>query len=183
MSSWADRMRLTQFDWSMILDGAQCNVYNENEVIVHAGDTQRAHIPKSVLAFCRVERENEHGETVLLGTMANLEMFGEISFLDPDESASVTVVADEDEVEVYVISKEYLESLFAQDEKERLIARKQSDGGAAAAAAAGFITYRGFKEEAQGQEGTRRRWRIRWGCSIESIVGPLIMICHSWHAD
>jgi len=61
----------------------------------------------------RVEKLQENGRVEILGTMGTSEMFGEISFLG-GIGASVSIVADENNVDIYIIGKGYIEQLFSR---------------------------------------------------------------------
>jgi len=99
-------LSLTQEDWDLILQGSEYNTYMKDMKVLPQGEASGKiyQIGNGVL---RVEKAS--GEIV--GTMTSPEMFGEISFLS-GQGASVTIKADENNVDVYTIDREYILSMF-----------------------------------------------------------------------
>merc|ERR1712146_179521 len=91
--------------------------YAKDEVVVAQGEEHHS-IFQIGVGDCRVEILTDEGATRVVGQMRQPEMFGEISFLNADggSGASVSVVADDDEVvDIYIIDADYIAALFLKD--------------------------------------------------------------------
>jgi len=90
----------TKEDWTLILKGAKLCNYEANEVIIHEKQNlQRIH--QIVSGSCRLEINKNGKKEILLATMKENEIFGELSFLEETET-SVSVIAKE-KTSVFVI--------------------------------------------------------------------------------
>eukprot|EP01100_Stratorugosa_tubuloviscum_P012523 TRINITY_DN597_c0_g2_i10.p1 TRINITY_DN597_c0_g2~~TRINITY_DN597_c0_g2_i10.p1 ORF type:complete len:877 (+),score=349.05 TRINITY_DN597_c0_g2_i10:674-3304(+) len=96
---------LTEEDWAMLLKGANVCKFTKDQIIINEGQQYQRlfHLTKG---RCRVERTGNK-----LGTMKEKETFGEISFLE-GSGAAVTVIADEDEIELQIIEGYFVNRLF-----------------------------------------------------------------------
>jgi len=110
-----DQLTLTKWDWALLLEGATCREYQDGEVIVHEGQRSDS-IFQIGAGICRVTSRG-----ALVGMLANLEMFGEVSFLHPSGVSPYTVEAAGDGVQVYSMSRAWLDEQFVLDEHARLI--------------------------------------------------------------
>eukprot|EP01117_Protostelium_nocturnum_P015941 TRINITY_DN6213_c0_g1_i1.p1 TRINITY_DN6213_c0_g1~~TRINITY_DN6213_c0_g1_i1.p1 ORF type:complete len:1371 (-),score=496.08 TRINITY_DN6213_c0_g1_i1:61-4173(-) len=106
----AQELSLTQEDWDLILNGAECETYMKDMVILSQGESF-GKIYQIGNGLCRIEKQNESGKTEIVGTMNGAEMFGEISFLS-GQGASVSIIADENDVDIYVIDRVHILGLF-----------------------------------------------------------------------
>jgi CRP-like cAMP-binding protein len=110
-----DKLTLTKWDWALLLEGATCREYQDGEVIVHEGQKSDS-IFQIGSGVCRITKRGS-----LIGMLANLEMFGEVSFLHPSGVSPYTVEAAGDGVQVYSMSRAWLDEQFVLDEHARLI--------------------------------------------------------------
>jgi len=102
-------LSLSQEDWALILEGSECVTYMKDQFILREGENFDS-IYQIGNGIVRIEKR--FGEKVeILGTMGTSEMFGEISFLGGD-GASVDIVADQNNVDIYIIGKAYIEGFF-----------------------------------------------------------------------
>eukprot|EP01103_Thecamoeba_quadrilineata_P019456 TRINITY_DN7892_c0_g1_i1.p1 TRINITY_DN7892_c0_g1~~TRINITY_DN7892_c0_g1_i1.p1 ORF type:complete len:1077 (+),score=244.67 TRINITY_DN7892_c0_g1_i1:35-3265(+) len=101
-------LTLTDTDWKHILEGAKSKIHKRDEVIIQEGQ-QYQRLYQINRGSCRIEKA-----TQVLGRMETQEMFGEISFLEGGSGAgaAVTVIADEDEVELAIIEGYFINILF-----------------------------------------------------------------------
>lgn len=105
------QLALTQEDWGTILQGSECVTFMKDEVALEQGESQDK-IFQIASGNCRVERyDPQKMKTEMVGYYHEREMFGETNFLLRTESL-VSVVADEDNVDIYVIDRDFLEVLF-----------------------------------------------------------------------
>lgn len=111
LESWkgANSLGLTSGDWELILRGAKRIAFRKDAVIVSEGSTMQR-IFQVVKGHCRIEKQTK-GEPLVLGTIGSSEIFGEIGFV-LCKPASASVVAESDEVELYVIEGYYLGRLM-----------------------------------------------------------------------
>jgi len=116
--NWEDtallrQLALSQEDWGTILEGSQSITYAYDEVAIAQGEIQEK-MYQIASGNCRIERfDMMSQQSEIVGYYNEREMFGEVGFLLRNES-NVSVVADEDKVEIYIIDKAYLEKVFAQ---------------------------------------------------------------------
>lgn len=99
-------------DWAVLMKDSKCLKFKKNEVITKEGEwaTKIYQIAKG---NCRVEKLKDDGTTSVLGLMRTGELFGEISFLEGIKTTA-SIVAEEDETEVYVIDGASLQVLFVR---------------------------------------------------------------------
>jgi len=100
---------LSPDDWSLLLGESKCKKFSKNQAIVTEGEWA-ARIHQIAKGSCRVEKKIDDKNQVL-GKMENGELFGEISFLE-GVKVTASVVAEEDNTEVYVIEAAALSVLF-----------------------------------------------------------------------
>jgi len=105
-------LSLSQEDWGLILEGSECVTYMKDQVILREGDNFE-NIYQIGSGIVRMEKTHEDGRIEILGTMGTSEMFGEISFLG-GVGASVSIVSDQNSVDIYIIGKGYIEQLFSK---------------------------------------------------------------------
>jgi len=106
-------LSLSQEEWGLILDGSECVTYMRDQVILRQGDNFEK-IYQIGNGIVRVEKTLEDGKIEILGRMGTSEMFGEISFLGGGVGASVNIISDQNNVDIYVIGKGYIEQLFKE---------------------------------------------------------------------
>ena len=81
--------------------------FNKGDVILREGQ-HYSMICQIVTGNCRIEKEVKGSNVaVVLGKMKPDEIFGEINFLT-ESGASATVIADDDEVDMYFIDGKFL---------------------------------------------------------------------------
>eukprot|EP01104_Vermistella_antarctica_P005896 TRINITY_DN16642_c0_g2_i1.p1 TRINITY_DN16642_c0_g2~~TRINITY_DN16642_c0_g2_i1.p1 ORF type:complete len:800 (+),score=282.95 TRINITY_DN16642_c0_g2_i1:290-2401(+) len=104
---------LTKDDWDLILDEASVKHYEPNEVIVREGDPSHK-LYQIFNGKCRVEiTRPEDDKLIVVGTLNQMEIFGDISFLQKG-SATASVLAD-GATDIYVIDGEYISKLCSQN--------------------------------------------------------------------
>eukprot|EP01119_Soliformovum_irregulare_P022725 TRINITY_DN7826_c0_g1_i2.p1 TRINITY_DN7826_c0_g1~~TRINITY_DN7826_c0_g1_i2.p1 ORF type:complete len:1295 (+),score=332.56 TRINITY_DN7826_c0_g1_i2:87-3971(+) len=108
---WTE-LSLNQQDWAQILKGSEFVTFARDEIILEEG-SESARIYQIGSGICRIEKRGKSGKTEVLGMLGQSEMFGEISFV-MNTRVTAGIVADS-EVDIYAVSKEYLESLFETD--------------------------------------------------------------------
>jgi CRP-like cAMP-binding protein len=103
----------TDDDWNLILEGTKSLKYSKETYVIRQGQLRQQQILQIAKGSCRIEKELESGETIVLGTMTTADpIFGELSFLDgPGGRATASVVAVEDTT-VHVIEGYFLDLLF-----------------------------------------------------------------------
>jgi CRP-like cAMP-binding protein len=101
-----DAEALTQSNWDLLLQGAKIQKYKKENAIIREGENFQR-IYQMISGQCRIEKGNK-----CLGVMYAGQMFGEISFL-VSGGATASVIADSDEVEIYVLEGYYINILFA----------------------------------------------------------------------
>jgi CRP-like cAMP-binding protein len=121
---------LTRRDWEAILLGSQIVNFKKDEAVVVEQVTQHQRLYYILSGTCRIEKavdatSDEHKTKkrsdlissrtgkLLLGHMYESETFGEISFLFGGR-ASASVIADSDEVKLYIIEGRFLDVLFVK---------------------------------------------------------------------
>mmetsp|Transcript_10240 Transcript_10240/g.41702 ORF Transcript_10240/g.41702 Transcript_10240/m.41702 type:complete len:1397 (+) Transcript_10240:115-4305(+) len=112
LESWkgANSLALTAGDWELILRGAKRISFKKDSAIVVEGSaTQR--IFQVAKGHCRIEKQQSNGPPLVLGTIGSSEIFGEMGFV-LCQPASASVVAESEEVELYVIEGFYLSRLM-----------------------------------------------------------------------
>jgi hypothetical protein len=102
---------LSQEDWDLILQGAKVFTFMKDDVILAEGD-EFDKIFQIGTGSCRIEKLNDDGQSELIGTMGSSEMFGEVNFMIGGGSYA-TFFADENNMDVYVIERDYLNQLFS----------------------------------------------------------------------
>lgn len=108
-------LSLSQQDWGLILDGSECVTYMKEQCILREGENFDS-IYQIGNGIVRVEKRMEDGRVEILGTMGTSEMFGEVSFLE-GVGATADIIADQNNVDIYIISKDYIEGLFKEHKK------------------------------------------------------------------
>jgi len=104
-----DPEMLSKEDWEFLLQGAKTEDFKMNEVIVSEGeDVQR--IYQIIEGTCRIEKGTDQPK--VLGKMDPGSTFGEISFL-LSGGASASVLADSDNVQVYIMEGYFINILFS----------------------------------------------------------------------
>ncbi|KAL6078425.1 Serine/threonine-protein kinase 4 [Balamuthia mandrillaris] len=126
---------LTKEDWDLLLGGfmgVRLETYHKDQVIMKEGHSYQR-IFQIARGTCRIERQKtqqqpeesekkkkkdnsnngKESKVALLGKMRAGEMFGEISFLEQG-TASASVIADENPVQLYVIEGYFLHVLFTR---------------------------------------------------------------------
>jgi CRP-like cAMP-binding protein len=100
---------LTTGDQQLLLEQAETCVYHRNETILEEG-TQRPALFIVRNGSARIERAH-FGRGVAFGRLGTGDIFGEATFLDATP-ASVSVIADEDDVAVDVLDGQIVQSLL-----------------------------------------------------------------------
>ena len=105
---------LTNEDWKELLKGAKVKCYERGALILQEGQPAGGLYQVS---YGAVRIEKYSSESKRNKTVAHLplgEIFGEMSFLSAtkESMASASVVADDDEVDVYFISAEFIQKCF-----------------------------------------------------------------------
>lgn len=114
--SGAGALALSTEDWEKVYACAVQMTYKKNERILTQGERPYRiyHISKGV---CRVEMtspdKDKGGAPIVVGKMQTNQMFGELSYMFGG-CAKVTVIADQDGVEVYYLERSSLEKIFAE---------------------------------------------------------------------
>lgn len=113
---------LSTNDWHVLLKESKCTSYKKNDIIVKEGEwaTSIYQIGKGRqveavgcignIKRCRAEKVID-GNSQVLGVMETGEIFGEIGLLQGLKTTA-SVIADEDDVEVYVVEGSVLRILF-----------------------------------------------------------------------
>ena len=103
---------LTEEDRALILKGAKCVTYQKDDAVINQGD-QFQRIFQLSRGGCRIEKMDDTGQRAVLGRMVPDDgaVFGEISFLEGG-AASASVIADENDTQVFVIEGYFLNVLF-----------------------------------------------------------------------
>jgi len=96
---------LSADDWVLLLSESKCLTFQKKDVIVHEGEWS-ARIHQIAKGSCNVQKQGQ-----VLGMMSNGELFGEISFLRGVKTTA-SVVAAEDNTEIYIIEGAALAVLF-----------------------------------------------------------------------
>eukprot|EP00004_Rigifila_ramosa_P016682 TRINITY_DN397_c0_g2_i1.p1 TRINITY_DN397_c0_g2~~TRINITY_DN397_c0_g2_i1.p1 ORF type:complete len:968 (-),score=231.30 TRINITY_DN397_c0_g2_i1:146-2641(-) len=113
---------LTARDWELFQKSAKQVTYQQNQHILRQGQPSHS-LFQIARGSVRVEIMKQNAETqkqeqIVVGHMRAGEMFGEISFLDSDDSdsavASASVVADE-EIDMYIINHSSIYELLRTD--------------------------------------------------------------------
>lgn len=121
---------LTRRDWEVILLGSQIVTFKKDEAVVVDQVTQHQRLYYILSGTCRIEKavdpSSEDSKSkkrsdlissktgkLLLGHMYESETFGEISFLFGGR-ASASVIADSEEVKLYLIEGRFLDILFVK---------------------------------------------------------------------
>jgi len=121
-------------DWELIMQIGLQLTYMKDEVIIEEGETHQR-IFQINQGTCRIEKRSAQydkdntkrdknklkpkraskklKDIKVLGTMSDVETFGEITFLEGG-SASASVIADEDNVEVFLVEGNILNILFVR---------------------------------------------------------------------
>jgi len=108
------KLQLGQDDWDLILSGAECKAYLKDEKILAEGYESDC-IYQIGNGICRVEKNSDpDSPPIVLGTMTDSELFGEIGFLT-NSGASASVIADENHVNIYCIKRDHIEELISID--------------------------------------------------------------------
>ena len=105
----SDTKGLTSDDWRQLLKGAKVRCYEKDSVILGEGQLTTG-LYQISHGHVRIEKKGVSVAKLLAG-----EIFGEMSFLTGGKEgtvASASVVAGEEEVDVYFISNEYIQKLF-----------------------------------------------------------------------
>lgn len=100
---------LTKADWDLILKDAKLIKFSKNDIIIQEGDRFQR-IFQVASGSCRVEKKKDDG-SIVLGSISTSQTFGEISFLQ-GEGATASVIANEENVEIYVIEGYIISNLF-----------------------------------------------------------------------
>ena len=100
---------LTSDDHRLLLEQAESRIYDRNQVILEEG-TQRAALFIVRQGSARIERAH-FGRGVAFGRLGAGDIFGEGTFLDASP-ASVSVIADDDQVAVDVLDGQLVQSLL-----------------------------------------------------------------------
>jgi len=98
---------VTEEHWEMILLGGREVKFKKDEIILNQGNESQC-IYQIVEGTCRVEKE---GFNKVLARMPSGSTFGEMSFL-LGGGASACVIADTDDVSVFIIEAQYFKRLF-----------------------------------------------------------------------
>jgi extracellular factor (EF) 3-hydroxypalmitic acid methyl ester biosynthesis protein len=114
---------LSDEDWQLLLQGAECNTYQKHDVVISEGSQSRRLWYLSS-GSCRVEHcvvpdgdaAADGGDampfrSVSLGTMQPGVLFGEIGYLE-EIPATASVIAAVDDTVCYAISADTAEMLF-----------------------------------------------------------------------
>ena len=104
------KLTLTQDDWDTVLDKAVCTTYQKDEEIVRQGAAHQR-VYQISTGKVRVEKTDKDGNQTILGYLSELEMFGVSDFIEGLARASV--IADENDVEVFYVEADRLEHLMA----------------------------------------------------------------------
>ena len=106
---------LTNEDWKELLKGAKVRCYERDAVILEEGQ-QTGGLYQVSYGAVRIEKYlPDMGKPTKVAHLPLGEIFGEMSFLSSTKegsTASATVVADDDEVDVYFISEEFIQKCF-----------------------------------------------------------------------
>jgi CRP-like cAMP-binding protein len=89
-----------------------CVTYQKDDAVINQGD-QFQRIFQLSRGSCRIEKMDDSGQRMVLGRMVPDDgaVFGEISFLEGG-AASASVIADENDTQVFVIEGYFLNVLF-----------------------------------------------------------------------
>ena len=106
---------LTNEDWKELLKGAKVRCYEKDAVILEEGQ-QTGGLYQVSFGAVRIEKfMPDTGKKMKVAHLPLGEIFGEMSFLSSTKEgsmASASVVADDDEVDVYFISEEFILKCF-----------------------------------------------------------------------
>jgi len=100
-----DPESLTEDDWHILLQGSKRVTYNKDQAIITEGENFQR-IYQIIEGGCRIEKGGKR-----LGAMETGQTFGEISFL-LSGGASASVIADGENVEVFLLEGYFLNILF-----------------------------------------------------------------------
>jgi CRP-like cAMP-binding protein len=116
MTKLSNEPSLTEEDWRLVLQGASCLTFTKNQYIIQEGE-EHQRIYQIVEGKCRIEKgrldSQQGGSVQILGHMEPGSLFGEMSFLEGG-GATVSVVADDDKVTLYVIEGYFINLLFVR---------------------------------------------------------------------
>eukprot|EP00013_Stygamoeba_regulata_P009560 CAMPEP_0177682574 /NCGR_PEP_ID=MMETSP0447-20121125/31329_1 /TAXON_ID=0 /ORGANISM="Stygamoeba regulata, Strain BSH-02190019" /LENGTH=832 /DNA_ID=CAMNT_0019192081 /DNA_START=130 /DNA_END=2628 /DNA_ORIENTATION=+ len=90
-------------DWPQLLSCARQATFQKGDVIVQEGskNSRLYKVKTGVVQAQKVDIRSSDGKAVVLRYMADEEMFGELSLLDPEGITSVSVIASSDSVTLY----------------------------------------------------------------------------------
>eukprot|EP01114_Cavostelium_apophysatum_P015009 TRINITY_DN4008_c0_g1_i4.p1 TRINITY_DN4008_c0_g1~~TRINITY_DN4008_c0_g1_i4.p1 ORF type:complete len:1425 (+),score=391.51 TRINITY_DN4008_c0_g1_i4:717-4991(+) len=103
---------LSAREWDLLLTNAHPVVYNRDDVIFEEGSVNHRLYRVKKGTF-RVEKKGKDGNSVLLTKISPPAMFGEMSFLGTNTSASI--IADENKAELWVLEINIVKKLFDSD--------------------------------------------------------------------
>eukprot|EP01114_Cavostelium_apophysatum_P004912 TRINITY_DN1537_c0_g1_i1.p1 TRINITY_DN1537_c0_g1~~TRINITY_DN1537_c0_g1_i1.p1 ORF type:complete len:999 (+),score=317.95 TRINITY_DN1537_c0_g1_i1:43-2997(+) len=103
---------LSSADWSLLLSESKCKTFAKGQMISKEGEWA-AKIHQIAKGSCCVEKTDADLKVTKLGEMEAGEIFGEISFLEGVKTTA-SVVANEDNTEVYIIEGAALSVLFSR---------------------------------------------------------------------
>lgn len=105
---------LTENDWELILRGANIVSYNKGDFIINEGDSFQR-IFQLVRGSAKIEKKQRDGSSLMIGLLTKDDsVFGEISFIEGGVT-SASIVANEDNTEVYIIEGYFLNVLFERN--------------------------------------------------------------------
>lgn len=116
------RIELNMKEWDMLVarsnDSKCVFTYSKGDVILREGDPHKPHLFQICSGKCRVEKAVPNPKpgdpaSVVLTTLGEGEVFGEIMFLT-GSSPTASVIADEDNVELYVVDSSLLSDKLFQ---------------------------------------------------------------------
>lgn len=101
---------LSHHDWEYLIRSTYKKTFTKNQTIIREGEVHNR-IFQIAKGKCRIEKTKDDS-ILLLGSMGINEVFGEISFLQ-EGAATASIVADSDEVDIYIFEGYSINILFA----------------------------------------------------------------------
>lgn len=114
-SEQEEALKISDEDWSLILAGTKTESFNKNTHIIEQDKVRKPRLFQIKEGNCRIEKQLENGNTLILGNMSNNEndsIFGEISFFDTGRKSTASVLTDSDNTVIRKIEGYYLNILF-----------------------------------------------------------------------
>jgi len=114
-SEQEEALKISDEDWVKILAGTKTENFEKDRHVIEQDKIRKPRLFQIKEGSCRIEKELENNNVLLLGRMTNNEndsIFGEISFFDQGRKSTASVLTDSDNTVIRKIEGYYLNVLF-----------------------------------------------------------------------